>query len=151
MEENFTHVLQHMDVSARISKWIVQLHEFNYTVMVEESTRAALAGILTHQFKEKTQKKEMKNLPPPLPPPVKEIEQAYALYFDGAYRRKEGKAAGIVVFNPAKEKLMEREMVLLNGSSNNKTEYAVMMRGFQAPSNCINQILYCLIKLLITF
>ena len=67
MEENFTHILQHMDVSARISKWIVQLQEFDYTVMVEESTRAALAGILTHQFKEKKQKKEMKNLPPPLP------------------------------------------------------------------------------------
>ena len=26
MEENFTHVLQHMDVSAHISKWIVQLY-----------------------------------------------------------------------------------------------------------------------------
>ena len=59
------------------------IQEFDYTVMVEESTRVALAGILTHQFKEKKQKKEMKNLPPPLPPPVKEIEQAYALYFDG--------------------------------------------------------------------
>ena len=69
----------------------MQLQEIDYTVMVEESTRATLAGILTHQFKEKKQKKGMKNLPPPLPLPVKEIEQAYALYFDGAYRRKEGK------------------------------------------------------------
>ena len=44
---------KHMDVSAKISKWIVQLQEFDYTIMVEESTRAALADILTHQFKEK--------------------------------------------------------------------------------------------------
>ena len=58
-----------MDVSARISKWIVQLQEFDYTVMVEESTRAALAGILTHQFKEKKENKELKNSPPPAPPP----------------------------------------------------------------------------------
>ena len=48
MEDTFTYVLQHMDVSARIAKWIVQLQEFDYTVMVEESTRAALADILTH-------------------------------------------------------------------------------------------------------
>ena len=56
--------------------------------MVEESTRAALAGILTHQFKEKKEKKEMKSSPPPFPPPVKKIEQAFVLYFDGAYTRE---------------------------------------------------------------
>ena len=38
IEDTFPYVLQHMDVSARISKWIVQLQEFDYTVMVEEST-----------------------------------------------------------------------------------------------------------------
>ena len=70
MEDTFPHVLQHMDVSARISKWIVQLQEFDYTVMVEESTRAALAGILTHQFREKKEKKEAKSPPPPPHPPM---------------------------------------------------------------------------------
>ena len=53
IEDTFPHVLQHMDVSARISKWIVQLQEFDYMVMVEESTQAALADILTLQFKER--------------------------------------------------------------------------------------------------
>ena len=53
MEDTFPHVLQHMDVSARISKWIVQLQEFDYTIKVEESTQAALADILTHQFRER--------------------------------------------------------------------------------------------------
>ena len=48
IEDSFPYVLQHMDVSTRISKWIVQLQEFDYTIMVEESTRAALANILTH-------------------------------------------------------------------------------------------------------
>ena len=98
-------------MSARISKWIVQLQEFDNTVMVEESTRAALADILTHQFREKKEKKESNKETPPAPPVVKEIEEAFALYFDGAYRKKEGKAvAGIVVFNPANEKVMEREV-----------------------------------------
>ena len=91
MEDTFTYVLRHMDVSARISKWIVQLQEFDYTVMVEESTRAAIADILTHQFREKKEKKESKQSIPPAPPTVKEIEEAFSLYFDGAYRKKEGK------------------------------------------------------------
>ncbi|MCO5557833.1 hypothetical protein L7F22_011405 [Adiantum nelumboides] len=46
LEENFPLVLQHMDVSARISKWLVRLQEFEYTVQVENSTRASLAGPL---------------------------------------------------------------------------------------------------------
>ena len=53
MENTFPHVLQHMDVSAKISEWIVRLQEFDYMVMVEESTREALAGILIHQYQEK--------------------------------------------------------------------------------------------------
>ena len=142
MEDTFPHVLQHMDVFARISKWIVQLQEFDYTVMVEESTRAALAGILTHQLEERKEKKEIKSLPLPLPPLVKEIEQAFALYFDGAYKRKEGRAAaGIVMFNPEKDKVMERGMILLNVSSNNKAKYAALIARLEwCASNEINRL-----------
>ena len=96
MEDTFTYVLQHMDVSVRISKWIVQLQEFNYMVMVEESTREALADIPTHQFREKKEKKESKKSIPLAPSTVKEIEEAFALYFDGAFRKKEGRAAQLV-------------------------------------------------------
>ena len=132
IEDTFPYVLQHMDVSARISKWIVQLQEFDYTVMVEESTRAALADILTHQFKERKEKKESKKLVPPAPPTIKAIEEAFDLYFDGAYKRKEGRAAaGVVVFNPLKEKVMERGMVLPNISSNNEAEYAALLMGLE--------------------
>ena len=142
IEDTFPHVLQHMDVCARISKWIVQLQEFDYTVMVEESTQAALAGILTHQFKEKKEKKELKNSPPQVPPWTKEIEQAFALYFDGAYRRKEGKAAArIVMFNPLKEKVMEKQTVLLNVSSKNEAEYAALIAGLEwCVSNEVSQL-----------
>ena len=128
MEDTFPHDLQHMDVSARISKWIVRLQEFGYTIMVEESTRAALASILTHQFKEKREKKESRSSPPRAPPPKKEIEQAFSLYFDGAYKRKKGKSiVGIVMFDPLKEKVMEKGMVLLNLSSNNEVEYDALI------------------------
>ena len=140
MEDTFPRVLQHMDVLARISKWIVQLQEFDYTVMVEESTRVALAGILTHQYQEKKQRKEIKSSLAPPPPPMKEIEQAFVLYFDGAYKRKEGRAAaGMVVFNPVKEKVMERGIKLLNVSSNNEAEYAALIAGLEwCASNDIN-------------
>ena len=129
-----------MDVSARISKWIVQLHKFDYTVMVEDSTREALANILTHQFREKKEKRESKSSPLLVPPQVTEIEQAFALYFDVAYKRKEGRAAaGLVLFNPLKEKVMERGMVLLNVSSNNEAEYAALIARLEwCVSNMVN-------------
>ena len=131
-----------MDVSARISKWIVQLQEFDYMIMVEEYTRVALANILTHQFREKKEKKKSQILPPLPPMPLKEIEQAFALYFDGVYKRKEGRAAPrIVLFNPLKEKVMERGMVLLNVSSNNEAEYAALIAGLEwCVSNEFNQL-----------
>ena len=128
MEENFPHVLQHMDVSARISKWIVQLQEFDYTVMVEESTRVALAGILTHQFPGRKEKKEDKHSPPPLPPLVKEVEQAFALYFDGAYKRTKYKALDIiVVYDPFVVKVFLETLVLNEVHSNNEAEYGGMI------------------------
>ena len=58
--------------------------------MVEDSTWVALADILMHQFREKKEKKDSKSLPPLPPLPLIEIERAFALYFDGAYKRKEG-------------------------------------------------------------
>ena len=48
IEENFRYVLQHMDVSSRIAKWLIRLQEFDYTVMVKESTQAMLVDVLTH-------------------------------------------------------------------------------------------------------
>ena len=72
IEDTFPYALQHMDVLASISKWIAQLQEFDYTVMVEESTWASLDDILTHQFREK---KEKSKSSPPLPPlPLKKME-----------------------------------------------------------------------------
>ena len=100
--------------------------------MVEESTRAALADILTHQFREKKERKESKKKTPPALPTIKEIEEAFALYFDGAFRKKEGKAAaGLVILNPASEKVMERGVVLLNVSSNNEAEYEALLKGLE--------------------
>ncbi|MCO5608735.1 hypothetical protein L7F22_062950 [Adiantum nelumboides] len=96
MEEVFPYVLQHMDVSSRISKWLIRLQELEYTVQVESSTQASLAGILTHRHFEKKVKPQGEEVLP-LPEPVK-LEEAHSLYFDGTYKRTIDKAvvAGMV-------------------------------------------------------
>ncbi|MCO5593519.1 hypothetical protein L7F22_047533 [Adiantum nelumboides] len=104
VEEVFPYVLQDMDVSSRISKWLIRLQEFEYTVQVESSTRDSLAGILTHRHFEKKVKPQGEEVLPP-PEPVK-LEEAHSLYFDGAYKRNLDKAAaGVVVFNEEGEKI----------------------------------------------
>ena len=129
-EEVFPYVLQHMDVSARIAKWVVQLQEFDYTIMVEDSTRATLADVLTHRFHEKKVKREARPVAPP--PIVKEVEGAFSLYFDGAYRRKEGRAsAGMVVYTPNGGKVMEKGVSLQDVHSNNEAEYAALSLGLE--------------------
>ena len=48
---------------------------------------------------------------------------------------------GIVVFNPLKEKVMERGMVLINISSNNEAEYVALIAGLElCASNEINRL-----------
>ena len=71
---------------------------------------------------------------------MKELEDAFSLYFDGAFKQKEGQAAIImVVFNPLGEVLMKRGMVLQDISSNNEAEYAALTMGLEwCVSNSIN-------------
>ena len=134
-EETFPFVLQHMEVSPRIAKWVVCLQEFDYTFMVESSTRACLADILTQRCYEK--KPKVKNNEPILKPPSRELEGAYSLYFDGAFKRKSGIAgAGIVILHPDKSKLLEKGERLEGVFSNNEAEYAALALGLRA---CIEQ------------
>ena len=69
-------------------------------------------------------------------PAIMELGEAFSLYFDGAYQRKEGKAsAGIVAFNLAGKKVLERGVSLPRVSSNNEAEYAILEVGLQS---CLN-------------
>lgn len=107
VDHTFPHVMKHMETSTRISKWIVEMQEFNYTFLVEDSTRAYLADMLTHHFDEK-------KINPILqgeisPPPQVNLEDAYILHFDGAFRKKIGRAAGgIVVKDPQKRVIIKK-------------------------------------------
>ncbi|MCO5552619.1 hypothetical protein L7F22_006134 [Adiantum nelumboides] len=100
-ETLFPWVSSQMTLSSRISKWTIEFQEFQYSfkVLVEDSVRAQLAGILTYKVHERDiTMSEVKSLP--VPPP-KSIPNAFTLFFDGAFRKAIGKAGGgLVLFDP---------------------------------------------------
>ncbi|MCO5578054.1 hypothetical protein L7F22_031892 [Adiantum nelumboides] len=133
LEENIPLVLQHMDVSARISKWIVHLQEFEYTVQVESSTRASLAGLLTHRCFEK--KLKVKPTMVKIKDEVSKLGEAHSLYFDGAHKRKVEKAAvGVVIYDEEGRKVLGKGLMLANVHSNNEADQASAWQlGLQEP------------------
>ncbi|MCO5572790.1 hypothetical protein L7F22_026549 [Adiantum nelumboides] len=114
-----------MDVSARISKWLVRLQEFEYTVQVENSTWASLAGLLTHRCYEK--KLKVKPTMVKVEEEVSKLGEAHSLYFDGAYKRKVDKATvGVVIYDEEGRKVFGKGLMLENVHSNNEAEYAAL-------------------------
>ncbi|MCO5603611.1 hypothetical protein L7F22_057762 [Adiantum nelumboides] len=130
LEENFPLILQHMDVSARISKWLVRLQEFEYTVQVENSTRASLAGLLTHRCYEK--KLKVKPTMVKVEEEVSKLGEAHSLYVDGAYKRKVDKAAvGVVIYDEEGRKVFGKGLMFENVHSNHEAEYVALSLGLE--------------------
>ncbi|MCO5573295.1 hypothetical protein L7F22_027064 [Adiantum nelumboides] len=130
LEHNLPYAIQHMSISSKISKWVLELQEYEYTFIVEDSTRASLADVLTYKVKEKkiTPKAQGK-----LDfSPQGEIEDAYTLFFDGAYRRQRNKAAGgFVILNEEKKEVLKKGIQLHLAHSNNEAEYATLKAGLE--------------------
>ncbi|MCO5566806.1 hypothetical protein L7F22_020487 [Adiantum nelumboides] len=88
-------------------------------------TRDSLADVLTYKVKEKkiTPKAQGKLDPSP----QGELEDAYTLLFDGAYRRQRNKAAGgFVILNEEKKEVLKKGIPLHIAHSNNEAEYATL-------------------------
>ncbi|MCO5583039.1 hypothetical protein L7F22_036945 [Adiantum nelumboides] len=130
LEHNLPYAIQHMSISSKISKWVLELQEYEYTFIVEDSTRASLADVLTYKVKEKkiTPKAQGK-----LDfSPQGELEDAYTLLFDGAYRRQRNKAAGgFVVLNEEKKEVLKKGIQLHLAHSNNEAEYSTLKAGLE--------------------
>ncbi|MCO5593274.1 hypothetical protein L7F22_047282 [Adiantum nelumboides] len=111
-----------MSISSKISKWVLELQEYEYTFIVEDITMASLADVLTYKVKEKkiTPKAQVK-----LDfSPQGELEDAYTLLFDGAYRRQRNKAAGgFVILNEEKKEVLKKGIQLHLAHSNNEAEF----------------------------
>ncbi|MCO5605094.1 hypothetical protein L7F22_059273 [Adiantum nelumboides] len=128
VEDTFPLILQHMDVSARISKWLVRLQEFEYTMQVESSTRANLAGMLTHRCYERKVKVKAPGFEPV--EVQAKFSGAHSLYFDGAYKRKVDKASvGISIQDEDGQKGFGKGLLVENTHSNNEAEYAALALG----------------------
>ncbi|MCO5567636.1 hypothetical protein L7F22_021330 [Adiantum nelumboides] len=130
LEHNLPYVIQHMSISSRISKWVLELQEYEYTFIVEDSTRASLADVLTYKVKEKkiTPKAQVKlDLSP-----QGELEDAYTLLFDGAYHRQRNKVAGgFVILNEEKKEVLKKGIQLHLAHSNNEVEYATLKASLE--------------------
>ncbi|MCO5603194.1 hypothetical protein L7F22_057341 [Adiantum nelumboides] len=130
LEHNLPYVMQHMSISSKISKWVLELQDYEYTFIVEDSTRVSLADVLTYKVKEKkiTPKAQVKlDLSP-----QGELEDAYTLLFDGAYRRQSNKAAGgFVILNEEKKEVLKKGIQLHLAHSNNEAEYATLKAGLE--------------------
>ncbi len=130
VEHLFPWVSTQMSLSSRISKWMVELQEYDYTFKVEDSVRAQLANLLTYRVHEKRiAVREVKVMSPP----PKVIPNAYTLFFDGAYRRASGKVGGgLVLLNPQGEIKLQDHLVLPKSLSNNEAEYDILILGLRA-------------------
>ncbi|MCO5579588.1 hypothetical protein L7F22_033445 [Adiantum nelumboides] len=130
LEHNLPYAIQHMSISSKISKWVLELQEYEYTFIVEDSTRVSLADVLTYKVKEKkiTPKAQGK-----LDfSPQGELKDAYTLLFDGAYRRQRNKAAGgFVILNEEKKEVLKKGIQLHLAHSNNEAEYATLKAGLE--------------------
>ncbi|MCO5606411.1 hypothetical protein L7F22_060599 [Adiantum nelumboides] len=64
--------------------------------------------------------------------PQDELEDAYTLLFDGAYRRQRNKAAGgFFILNEEKKEVLKKGIQLHLARSNNEAEYATLKAGLE--------------------
>lgn len=71
-----------------VMKWIIELHEFTFAFLVEESTKATLADLLTYRQSPFLIKETMVQKPTV---ELKYLDRAYLLFFDRSYRKSHDK------------------------------------------------------------
>ncbi|MCO5602723.1 hypothetical protein L7F22_056860 [Adiantum nelumboides] len=116
-----------MSISSKISMWVLELQEYEYTFIVEDMTRVSLVDVLTYKVKEKkiTPKAQGKLDPSP----QGELEDAYTLLFDGAYRRQRNKAAADLSSSIKRKRRSSRRLHLAH--SNNEAEHATLKASLE--------------------
>ena len=117
-----------VNMSKAVKKWVIELQEFEFSFLVEESTRATLADLLTYKespvlIKEEVVKKASEA--------VKEVDDAHLMFFDGSYRKSHDAASGGMVLYDPKGKLVCKRGFVVNAHSNNEAEYATLEIGLQ--------------------
>ncbi|MCO5595577.1 hypothetical protein L7F22_049622 [Adiantum nelumboides] len=135
LEHNVPYAIQHMSISSKFSKWVLELQEYEFTFIVEDSTRASLADVLTYKVKEmKINPKAQGKLDPS---PQGKLEDTYTLLFDGAYHRQRNKVAGGFVILNEEQKESSRRVQGTWACKNSKLlqwlhEVRLLMKDFEA-------------------
>ena len=84
-------------MSNAMKKWIITLQEFEFSFLVEESTRPTLANLLTYKRNSILIKEDMVKK---VAEAVKEINHAHVLLFDGSHRKShDATSGGIVLYD----------------------------------------------------
>ena len=115
-----------VNMSKAVTKWVIELQEFEISFLVEESTRATLANLLTYKenpllVKEETIIKVAEN--------IKELNNAHVLFFDGSYMKSHYAASGGIILYDPEGKLMCKKGFKLDAHSNIEAEYATLEAG----------------------
>ena len=86
-----------INMSKAVKKWVIELQEFEFSFLMEDSTRPTLADLLTYKEnpllvkEDSVQKVES----------VTEISNAHVLLFDGSYKKSHDAAlVGIALYDP---------------------------------------------------
>ncbi|MCO5559843.1 hypothetical protein L7F22_013447 [Adiantum nelumboides] len=120
------YLFNNSNISKTVMKWVIELQEFQFTFLVEESTRATLADLLTYKEtlvlvkEEMVQKKKVETFA---------ISNASLLYFDGSYRRSHDAASGGIVVYDARGNLVRKQGLKFDAKSNNEAEYMALEGG----------------------
>ena len=119
-------------MSSAVKKWVIELQEFEYSFLVEESTRATLANLLTYKenpvlIKEDKVKKAIEG--------VKEVGNAHVLFFDGSYRKSHDAALGGMALYDPQGMLVCNKGLKVDAHSNNEAEYLTLEAGLLV---CLN-------------
>lgn len=115
-------------LSKSMMSWVAELQEFQFSFLVEESTCATLADLLTYNhspllIKDSTMKNPKAN--------VSELHDAYTSFFDGFHKKVQNASlGGLVFFDPTGTMVMQKG-VKLNGNSNSEAQYAALEIGLQ--------------------
>ena len=85
-------------MSNAVKKWVIELQEFEFSFLVEESTRATLVDLLTYKENPLLIREDMVKK---VEEDMREISHANALLFDGSYRKSHDIAScGLVLYDP---------------------------------------------------
>ena len=96
--------------------------------MVEESTRATLADLLTYKENPLLIREDMVKK---VEEDVREISHAHVLFFDGSYRRSHDAASGGIVLYDPEGNVVCKQGFKVDAHSNNEAEYSTLEAGLQ--------------------